>query len=64
MERWRRRSVAIGGFDEMENINKIICQNISKQLCKLGTVVRKSIPEGSFDSHKRRRVMKETEGRV
>lgn len=34
-----RKSVAIGGFDEKENINKIICQNISKQLCKLRTVV-------------------------
>jgi len=32
MGRWRHRSVASGGFDEMENINKIICQNISKQL--------------------------------
>lgn len=34
-----RKSVAIGGFDEKENINKIICQNISKQLCKLRTLV-------------------------
>jgi len=27
--------VAIGKFDEMKNTNKIICQNISKELYKL-----------------------------
>jgi len=32
--RWPQ-SVAVGKFDEMKNTNKIICQNISKELYKL-----------------------------
>lgn len=48
----------------MENINKIICQNISKQLCKLWTAADRKSMSGAFDSHKRRRVRTEAEALV